>query len=67
VTVTFTFDGGQRISQAWNATVTQSGNAVTARNVGWNGTLAPGTTATFGFLANWTGTNPPPTATCVAA
>jgi lysophospholipase L1-like esterase len=66
-TVTFTFGGGQRISQSWNATVTQSGATVTARNVGWNGTVAPGASATFGFLAGWSGTNPPATATCVVA
>lgn len=66
-TVTFTFGGGQRITQAWNATVTQSGATVTARNVGWNGTLAPGASAAFGFLASWSGANPPATATCVAA
>lgn len=63
-TVTFTFTGGQRISQSWNATVTQNGANVTARNVGWNGALAPGASATFGFLASWSGSNQPVTATC---
>ena len=66
-TVAFTFDGGQRISQAWNATVTQSAATVTARNADWNGALAPGASAAFGFLASWSGGNPPATATCVAA
>jgi lysophospholipase L1-like esterase len=66
-TVTLTFGGGQRISQAWNATVTQSGAVVTARNVGWNGALAPGTSAVFGFLASWSGANPVPLATCAPA
>jgi lysophospholipase L1-like esterase len=63
-TVTFTFGDGQRVSQAWNATVTQTGATVTARNVGWNGAVAPGGTATFGFLASWTGSGRPVTATC---
>ena len=33
---------GRQISQAWNATLTQTGAAVTARNAAWNGSLAPG-------------------------
>jgi cellulase/cellobiase CelA1 len=61
---TFSFTGGQQISQAWNATVAQSGATVTARDLAWNGRLATGATATFGFLASWTGTNPPPAVTC---
>ncbi len=59
-TVTFTFPGDQRISNAWNATVTQSGNQVTARNAGWNGALPTGATATFGFQGTYSGTNTRP-------
>lgn len=66
-TATFDFGNGQRISQAWNATVTQSGTTVTARDAGWNGALAPGGTATFGFLASWTGTNTAPAVSCSTA
>ncbi|MBQ1071148.1 cellulose binding domain-containing protein, partial [Micromonospora sp. D75] len=54
--------GGQRISQAWNADVTQSGTTVTARNASWNGALAPAAQTTFGFLAE--GTAPSPALTC---
>ncbi|MEU5264178.1 cellulose binding domain-containing protein [Amycolatopsis sp. NPDC021455] len=46
------WSGGQRIGQAWNATVGQGG---TARNAEWNGAPAPGASATFGFLATGTG------------
>lgn len=63
-TTTFAFTGGQQIGQAWNATVTQSGAAVTARNAGWNGNLAPGGTASFGFTASSGGSNPVPAVTC---
>jgi lysophospholipase L1-like esterase len=63
-TATFTFGNGQQVSQAWNATVTQSGSTVTARNVSWNGSLAAGASATFGFLASWTGTNSVPAVSC---
>jgi lysophospholipase L1-like esterase len=63
-TATFTYANGQAVSQAWNATVTQSGTTVTARNVDWNGRLAAGGTATFGFLASSTGTNTAPAVSC---
>jgi poly(3-hydroxybutyrate) depolymerase len=63
-TTTFTFGNGQRITQAWGATVSQSGAAVTARNVSWNGTLPAGGTATFGFLGSWTGSNAVPAVSC---
>ena len=59
-TATFTFANGQQITQSWNATVTQSGTAVTARNMTYNGSLAVGSSATFGFLASWNGTNAAP-------
>jgi hypothetical protein len=58
--LTFTFGGNQRVSNAWNATVTQSGTAVTARNVAWNGTLATGATTTFGLQATYSGSNARP-------
>jgi len=63
-TAAFGFGGGQQISQSWNATVTQSGATVTARNVSWNGALAAGGSASFGFIASWNGTNPAPAVTC---
>ncbi|SCL13706.1 Cellulase/cellobiase CelA1 [Micromonospora nigra] len=65
-TARFTYADGQRITQAWNATVTQDGTTVTARNVGWNGTLAPGAQASFGFLASSAGTNTVPAVGCTA-
>ncbi|MFI5895188.1 cellulose binding domain-containing protein [Actinoplanes sp. NPDC051513] len=63
-TATFTFGNGQTVSQAWNATVIQSGAVVTARNVDWNGRLAAGGAATFGFLASSAATNTAPAVTC---
>ncbi len=59
--VTFSFGGDQRITNGWNASVTQSGAQVTARNADWNGTLAAGATATFGVQGTYSGTNAPPT------
>ncbi|MGW8779459.1 glycoside hydrolase family 9 protein [Streptomyces sp. NPDC055796] len=60
-TLGWSFAGDQRISSAWNTTVSQSGNAVTARDAGWNGTLTPGGSASFGFQATYSGTNAIPT------
>ncbi|MFY1681013.1 cellulose binding domain-containing protein [Micromonospora sp. WMMD730] len=56
-TLQWSFADGQRISQAWNASYTQSGGTVRATNAGWNGTIAAGATASFGFLADATGAN----------
>ena len=65
-TVTWTYGNGQTVTQAWNATVTSSGSAVTARNMSYNGSLAAGASTTFGFLGSWTGTNSVPAVSCTA-
>jgi len=51
-TVGWNYTGGQTVSQGWNATVTQSGTAVTAKNVAWNGTVPGGGSTSFGLLGN---------------
>ena len=61
-TLTWSYSAGQTVTQAWNATVTQAGTAVTAKSVSYNAAIATGGTATFGFNGSWTGTNPAPTA-----
>lgn len=58
--LTWTFPSGQRISQAWNATVTSSGDQVTARNVSYNAALATNASASFGFNGSWSGANTAP-------
>ncbi|MFF5078319.1 cellulase family glycosylhydrolase [Actinoplanes sp. NPDC000266] len=65
-TVTWTYANGQSVTQAWNATVSSSGSAVTARNVGYNGAIAAGGSTTFGFLGSWSGSNSVPTLACSA-
>ncbi|MEU8171143.1 cellulose binding domain-containing protein [Micromonospora sp. NPDC049004] len=59
--LTWSYAAGQQVTQAWSATVTQSGAQVTARNVDYNGALATNGTASFGFNASWTSSNPAPT------
>ncbi|RKR90404.1 glucose/arabinose dehydrogenase [Micromonospora pisi] len=61
-TVSWAFAGNQRTGTFWNASGSQQGSTVTARNANWNGTVAPGASVTFGFLASGSGPNPPPTA-----
>ncbi|MFD0277406.1 cellulase family glycosylhydrolase [Kitasatospora sp. NPDC127111] len=61
-TLGFDFPGGQRLSQGWGATWSQSGRSVTAGNESWNGSLATGASVTAGFIASWSGGNPAPTA-----
>ncbi|MFH8794646.1 glycosyl hydrolase family 18 protein [Streptomyces sp. NPDC017941] len=48
-TVEWDFPAGTKVTSAWDATVTNSGNKWTAKNLSWNGSIAPGATATFGF------------------
>jgi cellulase/cellobiase CelA1 len=54
-TLNYTLPGGQTVTNAWNATVSQSGSAVTARNVSHNGSIAPGGTASFGYQGTLSG------------
>jgi hypothetical protein len=61
-TVRWSYTAGQTVTQAWGATVSQSGNAVTAASASWNGTLRTNRTASFGFNGTWNGVgNPIPT------
>lgn len=59
-TVQWTSASGQQVTNAWNATITQTGNQVTARNVGYNATIGANQSITFGFQATHTGTSTPP-------
>ncbi|MFF5114211.1 PHB depolymerase family esterase [Streptosporangium sp. NPDC000509] len=61
-TVTWTWPGNQQVTSAWNATVTQSGSQVSARNVSYNATIAPQARSSFGFQGTYSGTNSAPAA-----
>ena len=58
-TLGWTAPPGTQITNGWNATLTQSGQQVTAKAPSWAPTLAPGTTATIGFQANGNSTTTP--------
>lgn len=59
-TVEWSYAGNQQVTQGWNATITQAGAAVTAKNVSYNGTLATGGSTSFGFNGSYSGTNAVP-------
>jgi chitinase len=61
-TVEWDFPSGTKVTSAWDATVTNSGDHWTAKNLGWNGTLAPGASVSFGSTAA-AATAPPSPAT----
>ncbi|MFH8223503.1 glycosyl hydrolase family 18 protein [Streptomyces sp. NPDC018057] len=56
-TVEWDFPSDTKVGSAWDATVTNSGNHWSAKNVGWNGAIAPGASVSFGF--NGTGSGSP--------
>lgn len=51
----FTLPGGQSITSSWNATLTGSSGAITARNLAYNGSIAPGANTSFGFQGTYSG------------
>ncbi|MET8045298.1 cellulose binding domain-containing protein [Micromonospora sp. NPDC005215] len=60
-TLNYTLPSGQTVTNAWNATVSQSGSSVTARNAGHNGSISPGGTASFGYQGTLSGSYSSPT------
>ncbi|GAA3438068.1 cellulose binding domain-containing protein [Kutzneria kofuensis] len=56
-TVNGTFPGSQTVANSWNATVTQSGAQLSARNAGYNGTIPAGGSTSWGMTVN--GANQP--------
>ncbi|MFE2615347.1 cellulose binding domain-containing protein [Micromonospora chalcea] len=62
-TLGWSFAAGQQVVQAWNATVSQSGAQVSARDAGYNAAIGTGGTANFGFNGSWNNaSNPVPAA-----
>ncbi|MEV4702505.1 GH12 family glycosyl hydrolase domain-containing protein [Actinoplanes sp. NPDC049316] len=52
----FTLPNGQAVTNSWNATLTGSSGAVTARNVSFNGAIPAGGSTSFGFQGTYSGT-----------
>jgi endo-1,4-beta-xylanase len=60
-TVTFAFPGDQKVTNGWNATVSQTGQNLTATNAAYNSTIAPGANTSFGFQGTYTSNDSNPT------
>ena len=60
-TLTFSFPGDQKVTNAWNTALTQSGTSVTAASVSYNATISPGATTSLGFQGIWTTNDTSPT------
>jgi hypothetical protein len=60
-TVGWTFPSNQTITNMWNATYTQSGASVSAKDAGYNASIATGGSTSFGFNVNYSGSNAAPT------
>jgi poly(hydroxyalkanoate) depolymerase family esterase len=59
-TLTWSFPGDQKVTNAWNATVTQTGSAASATNASYNATIAPAGNVQFGFQGTWTANDTSP-------
>jgi hypothetical protein len=59
--LSWTFGADQKVTSAWNASVAQTGTAVTATSLSYNGALAAGGSTDFGLQATNSGTNAVPT------
>jgi endoglucanase len=58
----WTYSGNQQVTQSWDGSFTQTGEALTLTNASYNGTIAPNATSTgIGFQATYTGKNVAPT------
>ena len=51
-TVDGAFPGSQTLVNSWNATVTQSGARLSAKNASYNGTIAAGGSTSWGMTVN---------------
>ncbi|MFK0280845.1 cellulose binding domain-containing protein [Streptomyces sp. NPDC090499] len=58
--VQWSFRDGQKVTQMWDATVSQDGARVTADAADYNQTVAANGTLSFGFLGTWSGSNSTP-------
>ncbi|MEV7405350.1 cellulase family glycosylhydrolase [Streptomyces sp. NPDC091267] len=64
--LTWTWAGGQKVTNMWNATYEQTGSAVSVRNTAYNGGLAAGAHTSFGFQGT-PGAGVAPTVSCTVS
>jgi len=59
--LSWTFAGGQRVTQGWDGTYSQNGSQVTVTPASWNETIDSGATLSTGFNGAFRRSNPVPT------
>ncbi|WP_327351360.1 glycoside hydrolase family 48 protein [Streptomyces sp. NBC_01304] len=64
-TLTYAYQGDQKLSNGWNGTWSQSGKNVTVKNADWNKQIAAGAAVTTGAQFTYSGTNTAPTSFAV--
>ena len=60
-TVTWSYAGDERVTNGWNATVSQSGSTVTARNMSYNGNIPASGSTEFGVQGTFGSSGGAPT------
>ena len=60
-TLTYGYTGNQQLSNGWNGTWSQAGQAITVKNASYNGTIAPGGAVSAGAQFSYSGSNAAPT------
>jgi cellulose binding protein with CBM2 domain len=60
--MTFAYTAGQKMTNGWNAIVTQEGDTIRAEAAGGNTRIDPNASLTFGLQGTWSGRNPMPSA-----
>ncbi|MEU7723476.1 cellulose-binding domain-containing protein, partial [Streptomyces tibetensis] len=60
-TLTYSYAGNQKLSNGWNGTWSQSGQAVTVKDAGYNGRIAAGAAVSTGAQFSYSGSNAAPT------
>jgi len=60
--VSWTWPGGQQVTNSWNTVLKQNGGSVVATDAGWNGSIGVGGSTTFGIQA--TGAAAAPSLSC---
>ncbi|MEN8908200.1 MAG: cellulose binding domain-containing protein [Clostridiales bacterium] len=66
-TVKWTYSSNQKIINMWNASYTQSGSSVTAKNSAWNGSIPTNGSQSFGFNISYSGDNSNPSSFTVTS
>jgi hypothetical protein len=61
--VSWSYGGGQTVSQVWNGTLRSGGPAVSIGNAAWNGELGAGAATSFGLIGSGSGGAVTPTCT----